>query len=124
MGPSAACPTSSRPRDAPGGARVGTPGNGTSAHVSLELLRRLTGVEITHVPFRDGTAAATETVAGRIEATMAGLGELGGNDRLRLLALGAPERLAGWPAVPTFREQGVDLVTTVWFGLCAPAGLP
>jgi len=111
-------------REKPGMVRVGTPGNGTASQVSLEMLRRLTGVELAHVPFRSGGTAAIDTIAGRIEATMAGLGELGGNERLRLVGLAAPERLAGWPQAPTFREQGTDFVATVWFGLCAPAGLP
>ena len=107
-----------------GGLRVGTPGNGTAAHVGLEMMRAAAGAEIVHVPFRGGAAAAMETVAGRIEASFSGLGEVAGNDRVRLLALAARERLPGWPAVPTFREEGLDLVATAWFGLCGPAGLP
>jgi tripartite-type tricarboxylate transporter receptor subunit TctC len=111
-------------RDRPGTLRVGTPGNGTSAQVSLELLRRMTGAEVLHVPFRGGQAAAVETIAGRIEAAMANLSEVAGNDRLRVLGMGAEARLARWPAVPSFAEQGVPLLATIWFGLCAPARLP
>ena len=106
-----------------GGLRVGTPGNGTAAHVGLEMIRAAAGAEIVHVPF-DGGGAAMATVAGRIEASFSGLGEVAGNDRVRLLALAARERVPGWPAVPTFREEGLDLVATAWFGLCGPAGLP
>jgi tripartite-type tricarboxylate transporter receptor subunit TctC len=111
-------------RRAPGGVRVGTPGNGTSAHASLELLRRLVGVELVHVPFRGTPQALPELLAGRLDATLAVTGEFAGNDRVRVLAVAAPGRMAGLPAVPTFRERGVELVTTVWFTLCAPAGLP
>lgn len=111
-------------RRTPGGLRVGTPGNGTAAHVGLEMMRAATGSGIVHVPFRGGVAAAMETVAGRIEASFSGLGEVAGNDRVRLLALAARERLPGWPAVPTFREEGLDLIAAAWFGLCGPAGLP
>jgi tripartite-type tricarboxylate transporter receptor subunit TctC len=110
-------------RRTPGGVRVGTPGTGTSAHASLELLRRLAGVELVHVPFRGTPQALPELLAGRLDATLAVTGEFAGNDRVRVLAVAAPERMAGLPAVPTFRERGVDLVTTVWFTLCAPAGL-
>ncbi len=110
-------------RTRPATLNVGTPGNGTAAQVSLHMLRTLTGAETVHVPFRGGTAAALETVAGRIDATVAGFGELSGNDRLRFLAMASTQRLPTRPEVPTFREQGVDLVATVWFGLCAPAGL-
>jgi tripartite-type tricarboxylate transporter receptor subunit TctC len=111
-------------REQPGTLRVGTPGNGTAAQVSLELLRRMTGAGFLHVPFRGGQAAVLETVAGRIEATMANLSEVAGNDRLRVLGMGAEARLPRWPAVPTFTEQGVPLLATIWFGLCAPARLP
>jgi hypothetical protein len=65
-----------------------------------------------------------ETIAGRIEATMANLSEVAGNDRLHVLGMGAEARLARWPAVHTFTEQGVPLLATIWFGLCAPARLP
>jgi tripartite-type tricarboxylate transporter receptor subunit TctC len=108
----------------PGGLRVGTPGNGTAAHVGLEQLRSVAGVEAVHVPFRGPASAIVETIAGRIEAVMASVSEFAGNDRLRMVALALPERLRDWPMVPTFREGGVDLVATIWFGLCGPAGLP
>lgn len=111
-------------RRSPGGLRVGTPGNGTAAHVGLEQLRRVAGVEVVHVPFRGPAPAIVETLAGRIEAVMASISEFAGNDRLRMAALALPERLTGWPLVPTFREGGVDLLAAVWFGLCGPAGLP
>jgi tripartite-type tricarboxylate transporter receptor subunit TctC len=104
--------------------RVGTPGNGTAAQVSLELLRRITGAGFLHVSFRGSQAAVLETIAGRIEATMANLSEVAGNDRLHVLGMGAEARLARWPAVHTFTEQGVPLLATIWFGLCAPARLP
>ena len=110
-------------RRTPGGLRVGTPGSGTAAHVGVEMIRAA-GAEIVHAPFSGGAAAAMETAAGRIEASFSGLGEVAGNDRVRLLALAARERVPGWPAVPTFREEGLELVAAAWFGLCGPAGLP
>jgi tripartite-type tricarboxylate transporter receptor subunit TctC len=110
-------------RAAPETIRIGSPGNGTAAHLSIERLASAAGVRFTHVPFRGAVASLPDLLAGRTEATMAGLGEIGGSD-LRVLALGAPDRLAARPTVPTFREAGVDLVVTVWFGLCGPAGLP
>jgi tripartite-type tricarboxylate transporter receptor subunit TctC len=113
-------------RRTPGGLRVGTNGNGSSAHVSLELLKRLAGVELVHVPYRGSAAMAlTEVLAGRIEAALPSLGEASGNERLRILTLAAPERLARWPGVPTFREAGYpEMVVSVWFGFSGPAGLP
>jgi tripartite-type tricarboxylate transporter receptor subunit TctC len=109
----------------PGGLRVGTNGNASSAHVSLELLKRSAGAELVHVPYRGSIAAVTDVIGGRVEAAMTSLGEVGRNERLRVLAIAAPDRLEGWPAVPTFREAGYpDMLVSVWFGLSGPAGLP
>jgi hypothetical protein len=109
----------------PGRIRVGTPGNGTIAHVALEQFRRLAGIEPIHVPYRGGVPAVTDLIAGNIEATMTSLGEVGRNERLRILAVAAPARLPGWPDVPTFAEAArLDFVASVWLGLSAPAGLP
>ncbi|HYF06782.1 MAG TPA: tripartite tricarboxylate transporter substrate binding protein [Acetobacteraceae bacterium] len=111
-------------RRAPGGLRVGTQGNGTSSHVTLELLQRLAAVELTHVPYRPGTSVATDLIAGRIEATITSVVETGRNDRLRLLAVTSPARHPRWPEVPTFRESGLPMEAAIWMGLSAPAGLP
>jgi tripartite-type tricarboxylate transporter receptor subunit TctC len=90
----------------------------------MELLRLRHGLELTHVPFRSGSEAAVEAMAGRLDGVLSTFGELATTDRLRLLGISASERLPGWPAVPTFREAGVDAVIAVWFGLCGPSGLP
>jgi tripartite-type tricarboxylate transporter receptor subunit TctC len=111
-------------RAKPGGGTIGTPGVGTAAHVAMELLRLRHGLELTHVPFRSGSEAAVEAMAGRLDGVLSTFGELATNDRLRLLGISASERLPGWPAVPTFREAGVDAVIAVRFGLCGPSGLP
>ncbi len=88
-------------RRTPGGPRIGTNGNGSSAHVSLGVFGRLAGIEIVHVPYRGSSVGAvTDVISGRIEAAMPSLADVGRNDRLRVLAVAAPERLAGWPAVP------------------------
>jgi tripartite-type tricarboxylate transporter receptor subunit TctC len=113
-------------RRSPGGQRVGTVGNGSAGHVSLVVLGRVAGIEITHVPYRGSSVpAVTDVIGGRIEAAMPSLADVGRNDRLRVLAIAAPKRLAGWPAVPTFGEAGYpDMVVSIWFGLSGPAGLP
>jgi tripartite-type tricarboxylate transporter receptor subunit TctC len=113
-------------RRTPGGLRVGTNGNGSSAHVTIERFRRLAGIELTHVPYRGSNVPAiTDLIAGRLEAIVPSLADVARNDRVRLLAASAPERLAGWPEVPTFREQGFpDLVSSVWISVAGPAGLP
>ena len=111
-------------RAQPGRLRIGSPGNGTTAHVAIELLQRATGANFIHVPYRSGPQAVPEIIAGRIEASLSILSDVAGNERVRVLAVAASQRLERWPATATFREQGIDLLATLWFGLCAPAGLP
>ncbi|UPY35890.1 tripartite tricarboxylate transporter substrate binding protein [Sediminicoccus sp. KRV36] len=112
-------------RAKPGGASIGTPGQASLPHIGMELLRQTRGLNYVHVPFRGGAPAAVlETIAGRLDATFAGFGEMAANDRIRVIAMAAEQRLPSRPELPTFRDSGLDLVATVWFGLCAPAGLP
>jgi tripartite-type tricarboxylate transporter receptor subunit TctC len=110
----------------PAGLTVGTNGNGSSAHATIERFRRLAGVNLTHVPYRGSNApAVADVVAGRLDAIIPSMPDVAGNDRIRILAISLPERLAGWPEVPTFREQGFpQMVSSVWISLGAPAGLP
>ena len=110
-------------RERPGTVRIGTPGNGTIAHVTLEALRQLASLDLTHVPFRGAPPAVLDVLAGRIEATMAPAPVFASNDRLRILALTEPQRLDRYPGIPTFREQGFDLIARPWFGIFAPAAL-
>jgi tripartite-type tricarboxylate transporter receptor subunit TctC len=63
--------------------------------------------------------------AGAVDAMITTLVEAGRNERFRLLAVTAAERVQGWPNLPTFVELGhPDLVASTWFGLSGPAGLP
>lgn len=110
-------------RERPGSLRFGTPGNGTVAHVTLEALRQLTRLDITHVPFRGPDPANIEVMAGRIEAAIAPIPVFVSNDRLRILGISEPQRLVRYPGTPTFREQGLDLVVRPWFGIFGPAQL-
>jgi tripartite-type tricarboxylate transporter receptor subunit TctC len=111
-------------RAKPGGATVGSPGVGGTPHFTVELVKLREGVELVHVPFRSGGQAATEVVAGRLDGVLASFSEFVANDRLRVIGLCSAERHPGWSAVPTMREQGLDLRVSIWFGLCGPAGLP
>jgi len=109
----------------PTGLTVGTNGNGSSAHATIERLRLLAGLHLTHVPYRGSNApAVADVIAGRLDAIIPSMPDVAGNDRIRLLAISLPQRLAGWPEVPTFRELGFpEMVSSVWISLGAPAGL-
>jgi tripartite-type tricarboxylate transporter receptor subunit TctC len=103
-------------------------GVGSASHVIGESFARREKLEATHVPYRGGAAAVTDTVAGVVDAfvsTWPQVVALVKDGRLRALGIGAPARLADLPEVPTFAEAGVPyMAVDAWFGLWAPAGTP
>lgn len=108
-----------------GGLTVGSPGNGSSSHVLSATLARLTGVTLTHIPYRGSNPALTDLVAGQVDSVITTLAETLHNNRLRLLALTSEARVPAAPAVPSFAELGYPSMTApTWFGLSGPAGLP
>ncbi len=101
---------------------------GSASHVISETLVRRTQMRAVHVPYNGAAPAATATVAGQVDfytstfPTIAGLLRDG---RLKGLAIGAPARLADFPAIPTAAEAGQpEPFVDAWFGLFAPAGTP
>jgi tripartite-type tricarboxylate transporter receptor subunit TctC len=104
---------------------VASPGNGTSSHAKQEILKRSAGIDTIHVPYRGSGPMMNDVAAGQVDAMITTLVEAGRNPRFRLLAVTAPQRVQGWPEVPSFVELGhPDLVASTWFGLSGPAGLP
>ncbi len=103
-------------------------GVGSASHVIGETFAKRAGIEATHVPYRGGAQATTDTVSGVVDyfvSTWPQVVELVKDGRLRCLEVGAPARLAEVPAVPTAAEAGAPwLAVDAWFGLWAPAGTP
>jgi tripartite-type tricarboxylate transporter receptor subunit TctC len=91
------------------------------------LFAQSAGIKLEHVPYR-GTATAMQALAaGEIPAlsTVAGdIQSLVDGKKARLIAVAGEKRSAMFPDVPTFKEQGVDLVASPWYALFAPAGTP
>lgn len=113
-------------RATPGSVAYGSPGIGSTQHMSGELLQKLTGVKLTHVPNVRGSVI-TDVMAGHIPMTFDGPSLLphvtGG--RLRALAVTSKKRLQQLPDVPTMEEAGVNgFEVSSWQALYAPAGTP
>ncbi len=114
-------------RAKPGQLNVGSPGNGTIGHLTLELLKMTAKVDLVHVPFKGDAPAMAEVVAGNIQAVVAPVTAFIGpvrSGKLKGLAVTTRTRFAGLPDVPTAAEQGIDVEASVWHALVGPAGLP
>lgn len=107
---------------------VGTPGNGSIGHLTLELARARSGLNATHVPYRGGGPAIADLLAGHIDAvslTLAAITQHARAGRLRPIAVSTASRAAALPDVPTLAEQGLEGFDVVsWQGVLAPAGTP
>ena len=112
----------------PGRMNYASNGNGTSLHLSAELLKSSTGTFITHIPYRGAAAAVTALMAGEIDMMFENLpsvlGQIQGG-AVKALAVTTKQRSKALPAVATLAELGFpDFDVSSWYGLAAPAGLP
>jgi tripartite-type tricarboxylate transporter receptor subunit TctC len=102
-------------------------GAGAAAHISMEMIKQKAGVEILHVPYKGSGPAITDMLGGQVDmffATAPPLISQVRQDQIRVLALTSDKRSAVLPQVPTFKELGINVVITQWYGLVAPAGTP
>lgn len=116
-------------RAQPGRLRWATSGHGTTGHFVLEQVCRTQGVDITHVPYQGGGTQLTDALAGHFELLSTNVGpqqlQYVREGRFTALAVGAPQRLAVLPQVPTLAEPGfVSANRASVFGLFAPGGTP
>ncbi len=112
----------------PGKWNYASSGNGSVAHLSMELLNAKLALDIAHVPYKGAGAALTDLLGGLVQVSWNNLtSNLSNitNGKLRALAVAAPQRIPVLPSVPTFDELKLpDLNLTSWTGLAAPARTP
>jgi len=112
----------------PGKLNYGSAGNASAGHLAMEYLKLVTGMFITHIPYRGTGPQLTDLLAGRTQASSAGLPALLPHiksGKLRAIAVGTPQRLPALPDVPTVAEMGFkDFETSQWYGILVPAGTP
>lgn len=102
-------------------------GNGTSAHLSGEMLKLQMGLDIVHVPYKGQGPALTDLLGGQVTLMFGNWPEFRGHIQSgKLIALGmaTAQRSQYAPAIPTLAEQGVAIESNSWNGLLAPAGTP
>ena len=112
----------------PGKLNYGSNGNGTSLHLSAELLKSTSGTFITHIPYRGAAQAVTGLIAGEIDMMFENLpsviGQIQGGS-VNALAVTTRKRNKTIANVPTLAESGMpDFDVSSWYGLAAPAGTP
>ncbi len=102
--------------------------NGSPGHVSGELFKTMTNVEIVHVPYKGGAPAIGDLIAGTVQLMFESTNSIAPHvraGRVRALAVTGAQRSHSLPDVPTMIEAGVPgYEVTAWTGVIAPAGLP
>jgi tripartite-type tricarboxylate transporter receptor subunit TctC len=109
----------------PGKVNYGTPGVGTSLHITMEQIAKAKGIKWTQVPFKGGADNMNATLGGHIDATAdsTGWAELVNAGKFRLLVTWGAERTKNWPNVPTLKESGINMVSNSPFGIGGPKGM-
>ena len=115
-------------RQKPGEITFGSGGQGSSAHLAMELLLNVAGIKALHVPFRGVAAAIADVIAGRVDMAIAslasGVAHVKGGTLLGF-GVSGDKRSDLLPDVPTFTEAGQPRYNmSYWWGIAAPAGTP
>ena len=105
-----------------------TPGNGSVAHLAMEVFKSSSQARILHVPYRGAAQALTDVVAGQVSVFMSTIPAampFTQSGRLKMLATTGLQRARVLPKVPTVSESGLkDYEVTTWYGILTPAGVP
>ena len=112
----------------PGRLNYSSAGSGTTQHLSAELFKLRSGLQIVHVPYKGTAPSLTSLIAGETDLTFANIPAIlqyVKAGRLRPLASTGAKRAELMPDVPTMKEAGVNGVeVTVWYGVLAPSATP
>jgi tripartite-type tricarboxylate transporter receptor subunit TctC len=112
----------------PGRVTLGSAGQGTLAHLLIELMRVRTGIQFRHVPYRGSTPAMQDILGGHLDiagVSIASALPLIRSGDVRALAVSGAARSATLPDVPTLGQLGLSGVeVSTWYGLLGPAGVP
>ena len=111
----------------PGKLSYASQGSGSTAHLTAELFKLKTGIDMTHVPYKGDAPAVSDLLAGHVQVMFgnvaAGLNHVR-NGKLKMLAVTSPRRLPGLPELTTVQESVPGVVAVTWFGIVAPPQTP
>lgn len=117
-----------RAKARPGELRYASAGTGSSPHLSAEVLRTMTGIDILHVPYTGAPQGVTGTVTGETQMMLTGVASAIGQikaGRLRALSVNGPKRSPALPDVPTASESGLPgFEVDFWIGIFVPIATP
>jgi tripartite-type tricarboxylate transporter receptor subunit TctC len=111
----------------PGKVSYASSGNGTSVHMSAELFKALTKVEMTHVPYRGSSAAMPDLISDKVQVIFDNLPsalEQSRGGTLRALGVTSPQRWPGVPDIPAIAETVPGFESVGFYGISAPKGTP
>ncbi len=111
----------------PGSINYATSGPGTGGHLSVELLKRMTGIDLVHVPYKGAAPALLDVISGQVQmmctSPLPAMPYVK-SGKLRALAMTGNVRSVSAPDVPTVAETVPGYESTLWYSLLAPAGTP
>ena len=106
----------------------GSPGNGSTPHLATELFARAAGIDLLHVPYKGGSPAINDVLAGHVQAVAVNALEVQPHvkaGKLRVLTVLSSQRTPIFPDTPSIAEVGYPgFEASVWYGFIGPAGLP
>jgi tripartite-type tricarboxylate transporter receptor subunit TctC len=112
----------------PNSVSYGSPGNGSTPHLAVELFARAAGIDLLHVPYKGGSPAINDVLAGHVQAVAVNALEVQPHvkaGKLRVLTVLSPARTPIFADVPSIAEAGYPgFEASVWYGFIGPAGLP
>jgi tripartite-type tricarboxylate transporter receptor subunit TctC len=112
----------------PASINYATSGNGTVAHLAAESFQKVSGIKLTHIPYKGAAQGATDVISGQVHLYVSSIPTLIGHiksGKMRPIAVTSAKRADDLPQVPTIAESGFKGFEAVtWFGILGPANLP
>jgi tripartite-type tricarboxylate transporter receptor subunit TctC len=115
-------------RAQPGRLAFGTGGSGSGSHLTMELFKLQSKIDLIHIPYKGVGPALIDLLAGQITMSFGavpGVAPYARSGRLRALGVSSAKRIAAFPEMPTVEQAGLPgFEATLWYGVLAPAGTP